>query len=253
MKRIACSLFLSLLLAAGISCSKIDNYPAPSQTVTGTVTDSASGKPVQTETGGNGTRIKLLEISWSADPTPIYLESMQNGTYTDTKLFAGTDKMTAEGAFVPMVQTNAAGAAIVDQSQTIHIKGSITSVNFKVQQYLEVQWAGTPVVNKDSTITCQVKITRGTSNPGFQQNLTDVFLFISNTKYDGNNNYDPNISHQITYNGTDGNAILGQTLSITTHGKTLPGGRDYFLRVGARTAYGLNQYNYTEPVEVTIP
>ncbi len=241
------------LLIISFSCSKIDNYDGPSQTLTGIVMDAGTKQPVQTETGSNGTRIKLLETSWSSDPTPQYLESMQDGSYNNTKLFPATYIATAEGAFVPMIQTDSNGDTAVDQSQTIQLKGGKTTLDFNVEPFLRVDWVGDPVINTDGSITAQVKITRGTSNPDFQQNVTDVFLFISNTQYDGNNNYDPRYSNQISYSDTTGNDILGQTISITTKGGALPGKRDYFLRVGARIDYGLKQYNYNEPVSVSIP
>ena len=241
------------LLFANFSCSKIDNYDAPSLTLTGAVMAAGTKQPVQTEAGQSGTRIKLIETSWSSDATPEYLASKQDGSYTDTKLFPGTYVATAEGAFVPMIQTDANGDTTVDNSQTIQLKSGTTTVDFSVEPFLNVEWVGKPVINSDGSITAQVKITRGTSNPNYQQNLTDVFLFISNTQYDGNNNYDPRYSTQINYSDTTGNAMLGQTISITTTGGKLPGGREYFLRVGARIDYGLKQYNYNEPVSVSVP
>lgn len=249
------SIYISLCFLSVIifSCSKIDNYSEPSLTLTGAVMDATSKQPVQTEAGTSGTRIKLLETSWSSDPTPQYLASKQDGSYNDNKLFPGTYIATAEGAFVPMIETDANGDTTVDNSQTIQLKSGTTTVNFTVEPFLHVDWVGDPVINPDGSITAQVKITRGTSNPNYQQNLTDVFLFISNTQYDGNNNYDPRYSRQISYSDTTGNSILGQTLSITTTGGKLPGAREYFLRVGARIDYGLKQYNYNEPVSVSVP
>jgi hypothetical protein len=237
------------LLIISFSCSKIDNYTAPSQTLTGMVMDATTKQPVQTEAGQSGTRIKLLETSWSDDPTPQYLASKQDGSYNDNKLFAGTYIATAEGAFAPMIQTDANGDTTVDNSQTIEIKGGTTTVDFSVEPFLNVEWVGDPVINTDGSITAQVKITRGTSNPNYQQSLTDMFLFVSNTQYAGNNNYDPRYSNQLSL----GDSVLNQTISITTKGGALPGKRDYFLRVGARIDYGLKQYNYNEPVSVSIP
>lgn len=258
MKKTIYFLLISLaLVAAGSSCKKqIDNYAGPTETLHGSIIDSATGKNVQSEVSGDngaGTRIKLLEISWSSNPTPLYLATMQDGTYNNTKVFAATYKMTAEGAFVPMVQTGSAGTVLVDRSQTIAVQGGTTTVNFKVEPFLEVEWVGTPVLNADGSITAQVKITRGTSNPAFQQNITDVFLYVNDTKYVGNNNYDSKYSAHIAYSGTTGNSIVGQTLTIKTIGGALPTKRDTYLRVGARIDYGLKQFNYNEPALLQIP
>lgn len=242
---------ISILLSTVYSCKK-DNYAAPNDTLKGAVIDGVTGKTVQTEIGSGGTRIKLIETSWSATPTPYYIFSMQDGTYNNTKIFASTNKVTAEGPFVPMVQTDAAGNTIVDKSQTVVVTGTST-VNFTVEPFLRIDWIGTPVYNTDGTITTQFKITRGTANPDFQLNISDLFLFVSATRFLGNNDYDNRYANHITYNGTDGNAIIGQTMTLVTTGGALPTKRDWFLRIGARVSYGLNYYNYTDVKTVTVP
>jgi hypothetical protein len=108
---------------------------------------------------------------------------------------------------------------------------------------------GKPVFNADSTVTVQVKITRGTANADYQQDVTDINLYVSNTQYDGNNNYDPRYSKLTSYSGTDGTVQLGQTISITTTGGALQQ-QDVYFRVGARINAGLNEYNYSTPVSI---
>ena len=251
MKKILYILAMGALVGAGSSCKKIDNYDAPNATLTGSVVDATTGAGIQTEQG-SGTRIKLLEISYTANPTPFYISSMQDGTFTNTKLFAGTNVISAEGPFVPMVQTDDAGKTIVDESQTVQIKNT-TTVTFKVHPLLRVEWVGTPTFNPDGTITAQVKFTRGTDDPNFQQDISDVYLFVNATKYVGNNNYDNRYSKQISYDGSAGNTAAGTTITLTTVGGPMPGKRDYFIRVGARTTYGLKYYNYTDVKTVTAP
>jgi hypothetical protein len=212
MKKVRHYLLFGIALMSAASCTKIDNYPAPSQTLKGSIIDMNTGKNVQSEVSGdngNGTRIKLLEISWSDHPTPIYLATKQDGTYINTRIFAATYSMTAEGAFVPMIQK---GTSDVDRSQVVEVKGGVTTVNFMVEPFLEVEWVGDPVVNADGTITAKCKITRGTKDPLFQQDITDLWLFVSPTKYVGNNNYDSRYSAHIAYSGTSGDDILGKTL-----------------------------------------
>jgi len=242
-----------LFIAAAGSCSKIDNYPSPNNTLTGKVVDAA-GARVQTEIGSGGTRVKLLETSYSANPTPYYFQCMQDGSFNNTKIFAATYKASVEGPFVPLVQTDSLGNTVSDQSQNVVVKGSntTTSLTFKVEPFLEVQMVGDPVFNSDSTVTVQVKITRGTTNPAYQQDITDINLYVSNTKYDGNNNYDPRYSKLTSYSDTTGSALLGQTISITTIGGALPL-QDIYFRVGARINAGLDQYNYSEPVAIKYP
>jgi hypothetical protein len=250
MKKILYTIAICAVTLAGSSCSKLDNQDAPSETLTGSVVDAGNGKTVQTEQG-SGTRIKLLEISWSDNPTPFYIASMQDGTFNYTKLFPGKNVISAEGPFVPLVQTDNTGATIVDKSQTVDIKGT-TTLNFSVEPFLRIEWVGEPVLNADGTISVQVKITRGTNDPNFQQDVSDINLYINSNKFVGNNNFDDRYSPLTGYGGTDGNTKLGQTLTLTTKG-VLPTGRQYFLRVGARVNYGLKYYNYTDVKTVTVP
>jgi hypothetical protein len=251
MKKILYAIAVCAIALSAGSCKKLDNYDSPNETLTGSVIDAGTGKTLQTE-NGSGTRIKLLETSWSDNPTPFYISSMQDGTFNYTKLFPGTNKISAEGAFVPLVQTDGSGATVVDKSQTVEVKGT-TTVNFSVDPFLRIEWVGEPVLNNDGTLTVNFKITRGTNDPSFQQNITDVHLFLNSNKFVGNNNYDNRYSPQIDFNGSSANAQLGQTISLTTKGGPLPTKRDYFLRVGARTDYGLKYYNYTDVKTISVP
>ncbi|HEY8930067.1 MAG TPA: DUF3823 domain-containing protein [Mucilaginibacter sp.] len=237
---------LCLAIAATTSCSKVDNYAAPSATISGKTVDEATGETVQTEIGGGGTRVKLLEISYSSNPVPEYFQSKQDGTFNNTKVFPATYKVSVEGPFVPIVQTDNTGAVISDASQTITLKNT-ADLTFKVQPFLKVEWVGKPVVNADKSVTVQVKVTRGTTNPAYQQDITNINLYVSNTQYDGSNNYDPRYSNLVSYSGATGTALLGQTITITTTGGALPD-QDVYFRVGARINAGLNEYNYSTPM-----
>jgi hypothetical protein len=248
MKKIFFYTAFCLAIAAGTSCTKLDNYPAPSDTITGSTIDEGTGQTVQTEIGGGGTRVKLLETSYSANPVPIYFQSMQDGTFNNTKVFGATYKVSVEGPFVPVVQTSSTGTLVSDSSQTIVLKNT-ASLTFKVQPFLRVEWVGKPVFNADSTVTVQVKVTRGTNNVSYQQDITDINLYVSNTQYDGNNNYDPRYSKLVSYSGSTGTALLGQVITITTTGGALPA-QDVYFRVGARINAGLDEYNYNAPMSV---
>ncbi|HEY9002537.1 MAG TPA: DUF3823 domain-containing protein [Mucilaginibacter sp.] len=255
MKKRLYYLAFGLVAIAASSCSKIDNYPAPSNTLRGSVTDAGTGTTVQTEIGGRGTRIKLLETSYSSNPTPYYLESMQDGTYNNTKIFAATYNISPEGAFVPLVVTDSVGKVVSDKSQNVTITGTntVTTVNFKVEPFLRVDWVGQPKFNADSTVTVQIKISRGTTNAAYQLPITDVNLYVSNTQYDGDNNYDPVHSPLATFSTTvQTDSLLSNTLTITTKGGALPQ-QDVYFRVGARINAGLDYYNYSTPVSIKYP
>lgn len=257
MKRLFYYAALSLTLVTAGSCSKDDNYAAPSETLQGKIIDAGTGKTMQGEVSGEngiGTRIELRELSWSDNPTPLYLATMQDGTYHNSKIFAGNYKISADGAFVPLVQT---GATPVDKSQTVDIKGGVTTVDFTVEPFLRIEWIGEPVINANGTITVSFKVTRGTTNPAYQLNVTDINLYVNSFKYVGDNvnSFDARYSSRVGFSGTTGNALLGQTITRTTIGGPLPGQRKLYIRVGARTTYPNNgrPYNYNEVKEVSMP
>ena len=243
--------YIVAFMVACAACGKIDNYPAPGDTITGQTVDEVTGENVQTEDGGGGTRVELLETSYSANPVPIYFQSMQDGTFNNTKVFGATYNVSVQGPFVPLIQTDNTGTVVTDSSQNIVLKGT-ADLTFKVQPYLRVTIVGQPVINPDTTVSVQVIITRGTNNPNYQQDITDINLYVCNTHYDGNNNYDPRYSSLTSYSGSTGTALLGQTLTLTTVGGALPA-QDVFFRVGARINAGLDEYNYSLPVSITYP
>ena len=253
MKKIFNYILLCGFITAGNACSKnADNYAEPSETLTGSVIDSSTGKSIQTEIGSGGVRIRLDEMSYSDNPTPFYFYSKQDGTFNNTKIFKGKYRIMVDGPFVPLLQNDNTGAITVDKRVTMDIAGT-AHVDFKVQPLLKVEWVGDPVVNANGTISAGCKFSRGTNDAGFQNTVSDLFLFVNANDYAGNNNYDNRYSNHVTYSGTAGNALLGQPVSLTTTGGALPGKRSYFIRVGARTGYGLKQYNYTDVKTVVLP
>jgi hypothetical protein len=244
-KHIAMSL---LLVAAFASCEEDDNYPAPNETFKGSIVDAETGEPFQTAIGNTGVRIKLMEYSWSATPTPYYLNAKMDGQFNNTKMFKGEYGVTPEGAFVALPE------------ERITIAGTVEK-NYEVEPFLRVEVVGEPVVNGDGTATLQVKIDRGTAHPDYQQALQEVWLFVSETQYVGDFSYSPNFSTKLT--GATLPA-LGGTASITTGWpsgvgtgaqRTFPTySRKYFLRVGARInkqVNATNVYNYSEVKEIT--
>jgi hypothetical protein len=246
------SLVLFLILIVIASCN-LDNYNGPTQTLKGTIIDKNTGKPIQTETGGGGVRIELDELSWSKDPTPYYFSSKQNGTFKNTKIFKGKYRISIQGAFVPLLQKNDNGDIVVDKRKTMKIRGGVTKVNFKVTPLLEIKWVGKPVINSDSTVTVKFKITRGTDNAKFQPNVTDIGLFVNRYRFAGNYSFNSVLSQRLQFSGTDGNEKVGKTMTLTTAAPlNLNGVEDWFIRVGAKTDFGLQHYNYNEPVEINF-
>jgi hypothetical protein len=239
---------LSFLVVAGFASCEDDNYPAPAETFKGSIVDAETGEPFQTVIGNTGVRIKMMEYSWSDNPTPYYMYSMMNGEFNNTKVFRGEYGVTPEGAFVPLTE------------ERVDIAGTVEK-NYQVQPFLRIEWVGEPVVNDNGTATVQVKISRGNDHPDYQQALAEVWLFVSETQYVGDFSNSPNFSTKLT--GTT-LPVLDETVSITTgwpggigtgSQRTFPAySRKYFLRVGARISKQVNStnvYNYTTIKEIT--
>ncbi|GHU92887.1 hypothetical protein FACS1894155_12870 [Bacteroidia bacterium] len=69
MKKIIYSLILSVVFLGFYACED-DNYDMPDETFRGKIIDKDTGETLQTENGGNGTRIRMMEYSWSDNPQP---------------------------------------------------------------------------------------------------------------------------------------------------------------------------------------
>lgn len=248
------TLYILLCAAAALftSCDN-DNYNGPDSTFRGRFIDKGTGEPFQCAMGNTGIRIRMMEYSWSDTPQPYDFNVMQDGTFNNTKIFAGEYGVTPSGAFVPLPE------------ERMTISGKVEKV-YEVEPLLRAEWIGEPKVNSDGTVTVKVKVTRGTDNPDYQDALAEAWLFVSETDYVGDFSYSPNFSTKVS--GTAVNQIvLGQEFTITSGqpGGYNPGGavtpfpnyeRKYFLRFGVRTTRqldGVNRYNYTTVKEITSP
>lgn len=212
------------------SCTKVDNYEAPNETLKGSVIDNITGKPILTEQP-NGFRIKVVEKSWSENAQPEYFWGKPDGTFTNTKLFAGTYEITpVDGAFFDAVP------------QTINIKG-INETTFTVTPYLNVT---ANVTVSGTSLTVSYKISR--TQVG--DKILDAAVFVSlNNPNVGTNVTDKTVRRDFM-NIAD-TTILDSNYSETVSG--LDSGKTYYVRVGARTNNPLKRYNFTEVFKIVIP
>ena len=247
---------------------KIDNYDQPGETLKGEIVDIATGERVLTDQTSNGTRIRLAELSWTETEVPAYMDflCMKEGVYQNTKLFAGHYNVRVDGAFIPLVRLNQQGDTIANESKYIDIKG-VTTLNFQVQPFLKLEWVGEPTV-ANGKITASFRVTRAVSPAEFKAKIepmggwndnflyvNDVRLFVSQGAYVGLGDTDSRYAVSQPYSGDSFEALLGQTITITTLGE-IPAGRTVFIRAAARITYpteGVQRYNYNEAKRVDIP
>lgn len=258
MKKIIYSILILFVFFSLNACVKNDNYDPPTETLTGEVIDVTTGKPIQTESGGGGIQIRYHDLTWgetTGNPViPRDFNVMHDGTFNNTKFFAGKYKIYPfNGAFVPLYSENA--AAPIDNSKIVNVKG-VTKVDFQVEPFLKIDWVSEPVFNPaNNTITASFKFTRGTTNPAFIFSVTDAWIFVSTTAFVSNASRISNISNSVTYTGTAGDQLLGQTVTLTSKtGYTLNSHETYYVRIGARTADNIQKrYNYSTVKTVVIP
>lgn len=243
--------YLQLACLCGLlftSC-RMDNYDLPSETFKGEFVDKVTQQPFQTAMGATGIRIRMMEYSWSDTPTPYDFYAKMDGTFYNSKIFAGEYGIIPTGAFVPI------------EEQRVRIEGEC-HLHYEVEPFLRVEWVGEPVVNAEGTAEVKVKITRGTEHPNYQLPIPEVWLFVSENSYVGDFSYSPRFSTHLS--GTQVADVLDKVITIKTGQANGPGegnpqeyfptySRNFFLRVGARIdtqVEGSNVYNYTTIKEI---
>lgn len=267
MKKITTLLLVSAAAVCAASCSlfEIDNYNAPEETLFGKVTDAA-GKPVLTDQGSEGIRVRLTETSWDGNVTPLDFYCRPDGTFNNTKVFEGDYNIRIDGPFIPLVRSTQDGTLLADDTRNEHIKGQ-TEVNFVVEPFLNVELVGIPQA-AGGKITANVRVTRGVSKEEFRSkiepmggynddftNVTDIQLFVSYSSSVGYRARDDRWSNAISYPGASFEDLLGTEVTIESKG-AIPSGRKVYVRAAARINYateGNRRWNYSEPIEVNIP
>ncbi|AWW30264.1 hypothetical protein DN752_09080 [Echinicola strongylocentroti] len=269
MKNIAYLVLAALFSLSSCSMFELDNYDLPAETLQGEVLDRETGEPVLTDQGSEGIRVRLMELSWgdNVTPNPDFF-CMPDGTFQNTKLFAGNYNVRIDGPFIPLIREDERGVPLADETQTVDIKG-VTNVTFEVQPFLRVEWVSEPeVIN--GKVRAQVRVTRGVSEEEFRakiepmggysdsfQNVTDIQLFVSYSSTVGYRARDERWSSQLDFSGSSFNSMLGETITIESNG-TIPEGRMVFVRAAARINFdtprgsGTRRWNYNEPRQVLV-
>ena len=224
--------FLTVILMIS-SCTKIDNYSAPGETLTGNIIDASTGKPIFTEQP-DGTRIKLLQQDWNENPLPQYFWVKPDGTFRNTKIFKGTYLVTPmDGPFFPLTEP-----------QKLEIKGSV-NLDFKVVPFLRVSLVD--LTQNGNQVIIKYKIERPQGN--FK--INDAKVFVSTTNQATNASFDFHFTQTNDLQNIDDATILATTYLATVN---LTGGRTFYIRIGARSNDNVSKrYNYTDVTKVIIP
>ena len=275
-------LFFGTALLSMTSCMGIDNWSEPDCTFSGTVIDSYTGEPLLASQ--NEWQIRIWEKTWTGHEGGATnqqdLRIKQDGTYQNTKLFAGTyDMLPYDGPFWP-----------VDTVKGVVLKNS-TKQDFTVTPYLQIIDLNTevgtynfgtdaaPNMRPSLTLYCRIKAPRRDGLP----DIRDIQAFLSRTIFCGNGNDSkidiPEYTSDVSDNpntafderGTQGRIAVNRNWADAcrwldpawTDSDTSPrvrigplpvnSGYTYYVRMGTSLSVGNNRFNYSPIVEVTIP
>ena len=264
MKKILC-LLIGVALLTLSACFKLDNWDEPDCKFHGTVYDSYTGEPVLASQ--NDWQIQIWERSWTGHEGGAVrnrdLRIKQDGTYQNTKLFAGTyDMFPYNGPFWP--QDTLRGVAL----------GKSTQQDFTVTPYLQIvefdyNYAFVAATRRYIMLMrfkIKAPLLEKEYNGEMRQlpNLRDVRAFVSLSTFcgAGDNSF-------INFDGYDENSLrvgnskawdvlLAEGNGVDTTGEfqifcDMKPGYTYYVRVGACVQDAYNKYNYSEIVRVDIP
>ncbi|MDR0937795.1 MAG: DUF3823 domain-containing protein [Mediterranea sp.] len=229
----------AIIALLATSCMEVDNFDAPDCHVSGTIVDSTTGEGIVSDRGD--AHVRIWEVSYKVNPGSQDLAIKEDGTFNNTKLFAGTYDMVPEGAWWPV--------------DTIRVGiGKNTTQNFDVTPYLKLIDFKTELVGTTLTMSCRLD---APVTDGLPQ-VTEVRPFLSFNQFCGASNcisyYNTNtfrVSIMKTWDkiekAEDGKS---QTYTVSV---PLKAGYIYFARMGARVKDKFEKYNYTGIVQIEVP
>jgi len=243
MKKIS-FIVLGMVLIGLSSCYKKDNYDAPNAGVHGNVIDSYTGKPLLASQ--NDWQIRIWERSWTAGTVNNQtIPIKQDGSYNNSKLFAGTyDMLPYGGPFWP----------IADTTRGVVFTKNGTTNDFTVTPYLQVVDFTTSLVGTNLTMTCRLKAPKRTGLP----NLVEIKPYLSLTQFVGESNF-INIGEYTNKRIQINKSWLTEVGDIETSNVYTLGplpvksGYTYQVRIGANVNDANRKYNYSEIKTVTVP
>ena len=208
------------------SCG-VDNFTAPNMTLQGKVVDIVTGENIQTRQP-NGIRLRLVEVGY---PTPLDFWAKQDGSFTNTKLFASSYKLLAmEGPFVPIDTV----AVDLSTNQTITIQ---------VTPYARL--SNVSITASGTTLTATYNVAKGSTTA-----LTSSVLLA----------YTSVQVHEATTGVKKSTVTTLSTytdaqLATTTFTSTITGltSGTWYARVAVLTANSLSRYNYSPVVKIVVP
>ena len=216
-------LFFLLALLVLNGC-EIDNYDEPNLTVSGRIIDAQTSALVESGGSNSGTIVKFYQDN---SAQALLFKTMPDGTFTNSRVFAGNYRYVAEGPFQIMTDTT-----------SITIKGN-TEIEIKVTPNARLTAS---VVSKSGT-EAVIKVTYEKLAVG--QALK--FLGVAWSTVTNPNRFTAAGGSYIENNVQSQNLTSGdQQFTITG----LKANTKYYVRVFAQVIAPGNYYNYSTQIEV---
>lgn len=219
--------FVIIILLAGAGC-EIDNYEAPKYALSGKIVDFETDQLIESGGINAGTVVKLYENN---STQPLIYQTFPDGTFTNSKVFAGTYSYVAEGPF----KMSEAGQP-----------------NIVINKDSQLDISVIPNLRLNMTVTGS-DATSATVDVDFEKLAADqklVNLAVVWSKYPNPNNF--------TFAGGAIATENVESLNLTSGVKTftienLQPKTKYYIRASGRTSNSGNFYNYSAQTELQTP
>lgn len=212
-------------LVCGLCACGLDNYDAPTATLTGAVIDSETRENVPGQ-AQNGARVRMYEFyndKWTVQPNDSWVT--QEGTFTNAAVFTGRYRITVEGPFETV------------EPIEVEVSGT-TELNFEVTPFLRI--SADAVSNEAGKVTMSASVENVLG-----QTLQLVEFYCGKTPYVDRN----------TFTSKGSATIPDEMTGTTTYSYTFEGldsGKTFYFRVGGLAVNPGGYYNYSPVIEVTI-
>lgn len=233
---------LGAILVSVTSCMEIDNWDEPGVQVYGQVIDAYTGENLLSSQDEWG--IRIWERTWDESvPNHQSLSVKQDGSYNNSKLFAGTyDMLPYGGPFWP-----------VDTIKNIQFGGS-TQKDFTVTPYLQLTDFEVVLNGLELTLKCRLNAPIREGLP----NLVEIKPFISLNTFCGATNYINigeynNKRKQINRSWIEEVGDVESSDLYRIGSMPVKAGYTYYVRLGANVNDANRKYNYTEIIKVEVP
>ena len=238
-------LFLGMVLVSLSSCYKSDNWAAPDVQISGNIIDSYTGKPLLSSQADWS--IRIWERSWKESvPVNQSIPVKQDGSYSNSKLFAGTYDMLPYGG--PFWPTDTVKNVVFGGG------GGKGSQDFTVTPYLQLTDFEATLSGTDLTLKIRLKAPKRVGLP----NLVEIKPYLSLTSFVGESNYIniPEYNNKRIQINKPWLTEVGdiESSKIYTIGPLpIKSGYTYNVRVGANVNDANRKYNYSEIKQIVVP